>query len=140
MKTIHIIILMVLVVTMAIVVSTMTNSGTYADFEEAAGQPQRVFSIIGTLDRNSPMGYDAPDNLNRFSFYMIDDNGKKSRVVYQNAKPQDFEKSEKVVVIGNMKGDYFLAQSLLLKCPSKYKDKKPAQFENKKFNSNRKPG
>ncbi len=133
MKTIHIIIIMVVVVTTAIVISTMTNSGTYADFEEAAGQPDRAFSIIGTLDHHSPILYDAPDDPNRFSFYMIDGKGKKSRVVYQNAKPQDFEKSEKVVVIGKMKGDYFLAQSLLLKCPSKYNDKKPSQFGNKKF-------
>jgi hypothetical protein len=32
-----------------------------------------------------------------------------------------------------MQGDQFLAKSLLLKCPSKYNDKKPAKFGSKKF-------
>lgn len=133
MKTIHIIIIMVVVVTTAIVISTMTNSGTYADFEEAADQPGKSFSIIGTLDLNRPIVYDVIKDPNQFSFYMIDGKGKTSRVVYPHAKPQDFEKSEKVVVIGSMKDDHFAAKSLLLKCPSKYNDKKPSQFGNKKF-------
>jgi cytochrome c-type biogenesis protein CcmE len=54
-------------------------------------------------------------------------------VVYSNAKPQDFEKSEKVVVIGSMKNDEFIASSLLLKCPSKYNANKPEKFGEKAY-------
>ena len=79
------------------------------------------------------MEYDAQKNANQFSFYLIDDKGVEKKVIYHNARPQDFEKSEKVVVIGSMKGDEFIAKSLLLKCPSKYNDKKPSKFGSKEF-------
>ena len=65
---------------------------------------------------------------------MIDDKGIEKKVVYNSAKPQDFEKSDQVVVVGRMNGDEFQASSLLLKCPSKYNDeKKPEKFDTKKF-------
>lgn len=38
------------------------------------------------------------------------------------AKPQDFERSEQVVLTGKMDGDEFVATEILMKCPSKYKD------------------
>ncbi|MFN5363918.1 MAG: cytochrome c maturation protein CcmE [Bacteroidota bacterium] len=38
------------------------------------------------------------------------------------AKPQDFERSESIVLTGEMSGDVFQASEMLLKCPSKYKD------------------
>jgi cytochrome c-type biogenesis protein CcmE len=38
--------------------------------------------------------------------------------------PQDFLKSEKVVVIGSYDGDHFQASKILLKCPSKYQEEK----------------
>jgi cytochrome c-type biogenesis protein CcmE len=38
--------------------------------------------------------------------------------------PPDFTKSEKVVVVGNYSGDVFHASKILLKCPSKYQEKK----------------
>lgn len=133
MKIIHIIIILVLVVAVAVVVSTMTDSSTYSDFSEARLKPGKEFHIIGTLNRNKPVEYDARKDANSFSFFMFDEKGKESKVIYHNAKPQDFEKSEKVVIIGSMKGDQFMAKSLLLKCPSKYNDKKPSKFGNKKF-------
>jgi len=133
MKTIHIIIILVLVVAVAVVVSTMTDSSTYSDFTEAARKPGKELHIIGVLNRAKPLEYDAQKNANRFSFYLIDDKGVEKKVVYHSAKPQDFEKSEKVVIIGSMKGDEFVAKSLLLKCPSKYNDKKPSKFNTKKF-------
>jgi cytochrome c-type biogenesis protein CcmE len=38
------------------------------------------------------------------------------------SKPQDFERSEQIVLTGKMKGDEFVATDILMKCPSKYKD------------------
>jgi cytochrome c-type biogenesis protein CcmE len=134
MKAIHIIIILVLVVAIAIVITTLSDSTTYSDFSEAAGKPGKEYHIIGTLNRNKPIEYDAQKNANQFSFYMIDDKGLEKKVIYNKPKPQDFEKSEKVVIIGSMKNDEFLATSLLLKCPSKYKaDKTPEKFGEKKY-------
>jgi cytochrome c-type biogenesis protein CcmE len=53
---------------------------------------------------------------------MIDEKGKESKVVYHNPEPTDFERSEKIVIVGSMEGDHFEASKILLKCPSKYTD------------------
>lgn len=137
MKTIHIVIILVLVVAVAVVVTTFTDTSTYSDFAEASLKPGKEFHIIGKLNRAKPLEYDAKVNANLFSFYMFDEKGIEKKVVYKNAKPQDFEKSDKVVVIGSVKGDEFRATGLLLKCPSKYNDdKKPEKFGTKSFGNN----
>lgn len=134
MKTIHIIIILVLVIAIAVVITTVSDSSTYSNFSDAARSPGKELHIIGKLDRSKPIEYDATKDANRFSFYITDDKGITKQVIYNNAKPQDFEKSEKVVVIGSMKGDIFAAKSLLLKCPSKYNDQKnPSKFGDKEF-------
>ena len=118
MKTIHIIIILVLVVAIGVVISTLTDAGTYSDFTEASKNMNKEFHIIGKLDKSKPVTYDAKTNANEFTFFLIDDKGVTKEVVYHNAKPQDFEKSEKVVIIGEMQFDDFIAKILLLKCPS----------------------
>jgi len=133
MKTIHIVILLVLVIAVAVVVTTLTDSSTYSNFSEASAMPGKEFHIIGHLDKSKAIDYDATKNVNRFSFYLVDDKGLEKKVVYNNPKPQDFEKSEKVVVIGSMKNNEFLAKSLLLKCPSKYNSNKPERFGTKTY-------
>lgn len=134
MKTIHIIIILVLVIAIGVIITTLSDASTYSDFKEAGKKPDKEFHIIGKLDKNKPVEYDAQKNANQFAFFLIDDKGSERRVVYNNTKPQDFEKSEKVVVIGTMKGDEFRATGLLLKCPSKYNaDKTPSKFGTKKF-------
>jgi len=134
MKTIHIIIILILVIAIAVVITTISDSSTYSDFAEAAKSPGKELHIIGKLDRSKPIEYDAKKDANLFTFYIIDSKGIVKQVVYHNAKPQDFEKSEKVVVVGSMQADTFIAKSLLLKCPSKYNDKKtPSKFGDKEF-------
>jgi cytochrome c-type biogenesis protein CcmE len=59
-----------------------------------------------------------------FSFTMIDEAGREQLVVYNQPIPQDFTRSEKVVVIGSYKGDSFYAEKILLECPSKYQEQK----------------
>ena len=136
MKTIHIVILLVLMISVAVVVTTLTDSSTYSNFSETSAMPGKEFHIIGHLDKSKAIDYDATKNVNRFSFYLVDDKGLEKKVVYNNPKPQDFEKSEKVVVIGLMKNNEFLATSLLLKCPSKYNSSKPEKFGTKTYKSN----
>jgi cytochrome c-type biogenesis protein CcmE len=43
-------------------------------------------------------------------------------VIFNGNKPQDFERSEQVVIKGKMQGTAFQADEILMKCPSKYND------------------
>ncbi len=63
-------------------------------------------------------------HCNYFAFTLIDNNQVEQRVVYKNSKPQDFDKSEQVVVVGKMINGQFSAEKILMKCPSKYENGK----------------
>ena len=69
--------------------------------------------------------YEPKINPDQFLFSMIDNKGVIKHVVLHKSKPQDFEKSEQIVLIGKMKGDDFHANDILMKCPSKYSEGKP---------------
>ncbi|MBE0648901.1 MAG: cytochrome c maturation protein CcmE [Bacteroidales bacterium] len=138
MKTIHIVIIILVVVVVGVVISTISDSSTYVTFAEAAEKPNKEFHVIGTLSPGKDLIYDAENNPNEFIFYMLDQDGAERKIVYNNSKPQDFERSEQVVIIGSMLNDsVFEAKSLLLKCPSKYNDEEqPEKFQEQNFGSN----
>ena len=134
MKTYHIILIVIIVIAIGVVISTFTDTSTYTNFKEAGRYPGKEYHIIGKLVTEKPIVYDTKVNANQFSFFMRDDKGIEKQVIYAGSKPQDFEKSEQVVVMGKMEGETFKASSLLLKCPSKYNnDKKPESFTEKEY-------
>jgi cytochrome c-type biogenesis protein CcmE len=140
MKKIHIIILVFVVIAIGVIISLFANTSTYTDFGAAASNPGKEFHVIGKLVKEKPIVYDSKVDANKFTFYMTDQKGLEKMVVYKGAKPQDFEKSEQVVVIGKIEDDQFKASSLLLKCPSKYnEDKKLEKFGDKAFGEGQKP-
>src|SRR5580698_6121681 len=128
MKKIHIIAILVIAIAFGVVMTSLSNNSTYASFDEAAGHPDRVYHVVGKLDENKPFLYDAHLNVNLFTFYLIDSKGKECKVMLEKPKPDDFEHSEQIVVIGNANGsDEFRAKDVLMKCPSKYQDGKPTE-------------
>jgi len=134
MKTYHIVLIVIIVMAIGVVISTFTDTSTYTNFKDAGRYPGKEYHIIGKLVKEKPIVYDSKVNANQFSFYMRDDKGIEKQVIYRGSKPQDFEKSEQVVVMGKMNGETFMASSLLLKCPSKYNnEKKPETFTEKEY-------
>ena len=91
----------------------------YEDFAAAAENGRRAH-VVGTWVKAQPAAYDP--GANRFSFYMADEQGAVRQVVYANPKPANFEDAEQVVVDGHMDGEVFVAENILVKCPSKYND------------------
>lgn len=135
MKKSHIIIILAIVIALGTIIVLFSSSDTYSDFTAARANPARQHQIIGKLSVSRPIVYNPAIDANTFTFYMTDENGKLCKVQYKGSKPQDFEKSEQVVITGKMENDsVFAASDLLLKCPSKYnEEKKPEQFGNKEF-------
>ena len=137
MKKTHIIAVVFIVVAMGAIISTVYNADTYSSFSEALEHPGREFHIIGQLNRQKPIEEKLLENALVMTFYMTDSQGDESQVVYYGSKPQDFEKSDQVVLIGKYLDDRFVASSLLLKCPSKYNpdDLQPVDFETTEISS-----
>ncbi|WP_316817355.1 cytochrome c maturation protein CcmE [Pedobacter nyackensis] len=100
-------------------VSLNADTNTYSTFSEAAKDPKE-FHVMGYWEKEKGMHYDALKDANRFEFFMKDEKGEVNKVVYAGTKPQDFERSEKLVLIGKMDKDTFYASKILMKCPSKY--------------------
>lgn len=122
MKKIHIIGIVIIAIALAALVSTISNSSTYAPFSKAIEHEGKSYHIVGKLNRDKPFEYNPEQNANLFGFYLIDTEGKEMKVLFNDSKPQDFEKSEQIVVIGKVVGDEFHVGKgdLLMKCPSKY--------------------
>jgi cytochrome c-type biogenesis protein CcmE len=128
MKKIHIIAILIIAIAFGVIMTSLSNNSTYASFKEADEHPARTFHIVGKLDKNKPFLYDAHLNTNLFTFYLVDREGTEHKVMLEKPKPDDFEHSEQIVVIGNAKGNNeFDAKDVLMKCPSKYQDGKPTE-------------
>lgn len=125
MKKSHILAIIVIAVALGVIMSTISNSSTYESFTVASSRQGKEFHVVGKLNRSKPYEYHPEINPNVFSFYMMDNQGVERKVVLNKAKPQDFDKSEQIVIIGKMQGDDFMAKDILLKCPSKYNGEKP---------------
>ena len=104
------------------IVSMYGDASTYENFEVAKENPGKEYHIVGVLNREKEKYYDPQKDANYFTFYLIDEKGIESKVVYHNPEPADFDRSEKIVIVGSMEGEQFEASKILLKCPSKYTD------------------
>jgi len=121
MKKSAIIGLITIAISVGILFSLNANTDTYSNFKEAASSNKEEH-VMGYWEKSKGTYYDAVKDANHFSFYMKDEKGEIRQVIYNGTKPQDFEKSEKLVLIGKMDKDKFYASKILMKCPSKYND------------------
>lgn len=111
-----IIAVIIIVVAGSIVFTSVSGQSRYSDFSDAFSSPGEKITVIGKLNREKEM-VDLPNHM---EFYVVDEKHRECKVIYNKTKPQDFERSEKIVMTGAVKGKSFVANELLLKCPSKY--------------------
>jgi cytochrome c-type biogenesis protein CcmE len=130
MKKTHIIGIVVIAVMIMVIISTAGDASTYANFTQAkelAGKGDAdLIHVVGKLPKanGSIVGLEeSPDKLS-FSFILADENNRMEKVIYYKPVPPDFQRSEQIVVIGSFKGNHFVAENILMKCPSKYQEDK----------------
>lgn len=128
MKKLHIILIVIIAASIGVIISTLTDAGTYVNFEQAFDQPDQEFHVVGQLVKDKEMVYDPQKNTDLFTFYMKDNNSQVKQVFLHKAKPQDFERSEQIVLIGKVQNGDFHAREILMKCPSKYNDGSEGEF------------
>jgi cytochrome c-type biogenesis protein CcmE len=133
MKKIHLFGLVIIAVAIGIIISTAGDASTYVDFgkaqEMASEGDNESIHVVGHLKKNPAgqiieMQYDPKIDPNYFTFTLVDNKNVEQKVIYKSIKPQDFDKSEQVVVIGKMQNGAFEAEKILMKCPSKYENGK----------------
>ncbi len=123
MKRSHIIAIVIIAVAIAALLGSLWDSSSYADLNEAFAEPGKEFHVVGMLDRSEPVIYEPSVNASLTEFGISDLKGRKCRVKLAMAKPNDLDRSERVVLIGQIAEDgTFHAKNMLLKCPSKYNE------------------
>jgi cytochrome c-type biogenesis protein CcmE len=131
MKKLHIIGLVIIAVAIGVILLRSNDYSSYADFDKAREHSSNEYHIVGRLNKSKEQIYNPQIDANKFEFYMVDEKGVESKVVYRGSKPDGFDQTEKIVVAGNFNRDAnnFNASQILMKCPSKYVD------ENKSVNT-----
>ena len=95
--------------------SALTPYVTVAEAKAHGRSVQVAGMIVKGSDR-----YDL--DTNKLVFTLREDGGAKMIVIYDGAKPANFDDATKTVAIGHYKKDEaaFEAKELLVKCPTKY--------------------
>jgi cytochrome c-type biogenesis protein CcmE len=90
----------------------------YVSFQYAEKHPGKYVQIIGKRAKDSEVIHDASG----FKFTLVDNSGAALSVFHNGVKPQNFEHTEQVVVLGKFSSEknIFEADKVLVKCPSKY--------------------
>jgi cytochrome c-type biogenesis protein CcmE len=103
---------------LALGLSTFTKSMTpYVTFAEAKSS-HRTVQVMGALEKGSTK-YDVEKKVLHFT--LVDPQTKEAiPVSYTDVKPANFEDAVSIVAIGRYENDKFVAEKLLVKCPSKY--------------------
>lgn len=133
MKLSHILGIVVIALAIGIIVATAGDASSYVTFRQAEEMAKdgdsQMIHVVGKLKKDANgriegLGYHPEIDPNHFEFTLVDNDQRIQRVVYNSPKPQDFDRSEQIVIVGNMASDHFQADKILLKCPSKYQDGK----------------
>jgi cytochrome c-type biogenesis protein CcmE len=131
MKKSHIIASIVIAAAIGIIISTAEDASSYVSFDRAfqlaSNGNKTQIHVVGGLkkdDNGNIIGLEKSADKLSFSFVLIDETQKEQTVYYNEPMPPDFTRSEKVVVIGAYQNNTFVANKILLKCPSKYQEEK----------------
>ncbi|MEQ8239995.1 MAG: cytochrome c maturation protein CcmE [Cyclobacteriaceae bacterium] len=129
MKKTHIIGIIVIAIAIGVIMTTAGDASAYVAFDDAqrmaeSGNSNKIH-VVGKLPKKNDgeiYGIQKSPDMMSFSFKMVDENNRIEQVFHPNPMPTDFLRSEQVVVIGSYKNDRFVADKILLKCPSKYQE------------------
>lgn len=126
MKPLHIALIVIAGLGVAAVATLYGNTTQYVSFPEAEAlakeNPGRDYHVVCSLNKSRSIEYNAEKDANKLVFYAKDSLGNERMVIYNQPKPQDMERTEKIMLVGHSEGNHFRATEISMKCPSKYED------------------
>jgi len=102
------------------IIAIMSLEGSKIEYTNIASAREsgRKVQVKGVWVKEK--GSDYNSQTNEFSFTMRDDQHVETKVIYQGARPNNFEIAESIVVKGRIDNGTLHASDILTKCPSKY--------------------
>lgn len=96
----------------------------YVSFSQARAALDAV-QVAGKLVEGSSFYDEAAGKL---VFLLEDTQGDRMKVEFAGTKPGNFEEATQIVAIGRFTNGVFVAEKLLVKCPSKYQGVEEKQY------------
>ena len=93
------------------------EASVYTDFASAKTSGEKVH-VVGNWIRQDETVYDSDNDI--LDFWMQDSLQNISPVRFYDPMPPNFADADKIVVIGGYEHEVFVADKILMKCPSKY--------------------
>jgi len=99
---------------------------------EQARHATKTVQVMGKIDFDA-VRYDTEKSRLEFVIYDPDaenkDSAERLKVVYSGVVPGNFDQATSVVVKGKSEGDTFVAEQMLVKCPSKYQGEASQEYQ-----------
>ena len=99
----------------------MSNASPYVTVAQAKSTGGDNLHLVGVLQKET---FRQDITNGHITFDLKDTDGKTIQVEHIGSRPASLMDADKVVAIGSIKGDRFVSHDLLVKCPSKYDEKK----------------
>lgn len=130
MKKGHIIGLGIIAIAIVIIMTSIGDASSYESFSTAWEMKEdgedKAIHVVGQLKKDETgqvAGLEVREDKTSFTFLLVDNEGTEQKVFYNEPVPADFQRSEQIVVIGSYRDkDIFVADKILMKCPSKYQE------------------
>lgn len=122
MKKTQLILLIGIAACIGVLLSFLKTTSTYDTIATARDKSGQFVHVMAKLDKSSPIEYDALKNPNYLRFAAVDSLGARMVVQYNNAKPENLEMSDRLVLKGRYNDGVFYCKEIQTKCPSKYKE------------------
>ena len=130
MKKGHLLGLGIIAIAIVIIMTSIGDASSYETFATAKKMKkdgiEKPIHVVGELKKDNTgevVGINVREDKVSFTFMLVDNEGNEQEVFYNDPIPADFTRSESVVVIGSYKNDeIFIADKILMKCPSKYQE------------------
>jgi cytochrome c-type biogenesis protein CcmE len=91
----------------------------YVSFDEAKKSNLAVQTIGNILHQETSYNVEK----GKLYFVIEDKDNNKMKVEFGGVKPGNFDQATTAVIVGQYRGDIFVAEKVLVKCPSKYQGK-----------------
>lgn len=88
-------------------------------YAKGAAMENRTVRVAGDVDA-ATIEFNNRDLI--LNFDVISDTGERMSVVFNGPKPDQMRAGAEAILEGKYDGDMFVAQTLLLKCPSRYEE------------------
>lgn len=99
---------------------------------EQARRATKTVQVMGKIDFDA-VHYNAEDSRLEFAIYDAEAESKETaqrmKVVYYGVVPGNFDQATSVVLKGKSEGDTFVAEQMLVKCPSKYQGEEGREYQ-----------